>query len=72
MITVTVISQDSQRVVLEGVAAGYPQVTQRWTIAASALVANPSLLTQARDELIARIQTNLDNWQAVQQALAQM
>lgn len=72
MIKVTVVSQDNRRVVLEGTCEGYPQLTQRWTVAASALVANPGLLAQARDELIVRIQTNYDNWIAVQAALGQM
>ncbi len=72
MITVSVDSQNERRVVLVGVVEGYPQLTQRWTINAAALVSNPGLLAQARDELIAKLQTNYDNWMGVQAALNEM
>lgn len=70
MIAVTVIDQNAVRVVLEGVVAGYPQLTQRWTVASAAIALNPGLLAQARDELIARLDTNLTNWLAAQAAIA--
>lgn len=72
MISIRVVSQDSKRVVLEGTVTNHPQLTQRWTVAATALVSNPGLLAQGRDELVSRLQINYDNWLGVQQALSEM
>lgn len=78
MIEVRVIDQNSKRIVMEGRVSDtdwdnpIDALTQRWTVAATALVANPGLLAQGRDELITKLTVNFENWLAVQEALRQM
>jgi len=72
MITVSVVDQNALRVVLEGVVDGYPQLTERWTVSVSAIGNDPGLLAQARDELIARLETRVTQYLIAQEAIANL
>jgi hypothetical protein len=69
---VKVISQNPQRVVLEGTVDGFPELTERWTIAVDAIGADPGLLEQVRNELDYRLEQKRLAWIATQAAIANL
>ena len=69
---VKVIDSNERRVVLEGTVDGLPGLTERWTVSVEAIGADPGLLAQVRDELIARMYQKAEAWQTAQLAIASL
>ena len=72
IVSVTIVQQDTQWVVLEGSIDGCPQATQRRSITAASLAAGTVLLADEKATLIADVTAAYNNWQAVQAALSQL
>lgn len=70
MISITVIRQDASVVVLQGIVSDHPELTFTSTIDTWAIAADPGLLAERRDMIYTRLNTDLNNWEAAQAAIA--
>lgn len=68
--SVTVFDQNAVRVVLLGAVDENPELNEKWTITVDAIAADPGLLGQKRDELLARMYAKQDAWISAQAAIA--
>jgi hypothetical protein len=59
-------------IVLEGTVEGVPEVTHRRSVPTSALASGATTIAAEKAALIDTVQTHLTNWQAAQDALAQL
>ena len=72
MANVAVVSQNAQRIVLEGTIDGLPELTERWTVTVDAIGADPGLLAQVRDELLVKLDEKLTAWETAQAAISNL
>ena len=70
--SVTVSDQNAVRVVLLGAVTENPELNEKWTISVAAIADDPGLLSQKRDELLARMYAKQDAWVAAQAAIADL